>query len=71
MKPLTLVCFFLFLAGVFLFLSQMWFHVWSSELFVKLIVTDGAAFLVVFVIAFLVREQKATERINKGNDALD
>lgn len=65
--PLTFLCFFLFVAGIGLFLAEMWFHVWSDEVFFKLAATDVAVFTVCFVWAFLVKENKESEKIDKGN----
>lgn len=67
MKPLTVVCFALFLAGVALFVAQMWFHVCSEDVFVKLVTTDVAVFTVCFVWGFLVKENRESAKIDKGN----
>ncbi len=69
-KHLTLISFGLFLLGVCLFLAQMWFHPWSADLFVKLVITDGALFVIVFVLNFIIRENKTSKKINEDG-ALD
>ncbi|MDP9128200.1 MAG: hypothetical protein M3N08_08085 [Pseudomonadota bacterium] len=67
MKLSTLICFLLFLAGVSLFLAQMWFQLWTPDLFFKIIVTDAALFVIGCVTAFLIKENRASDRTNKGN----
>jgi len=68
MKPSTLTCFILFLAGIALFLAQLWLHYWNDVVFVKLILTDGACLAVALIWAFLVREGKADKKIHSGLD---
>lgn len=67
MKPLTLVCFGLFVAAVVLWVLEIWFQLLGEALFAKIQITLGALFVVCFVWGFLAKENKATERINKGN----
>ncbi|HVY13275.1 MAG TPA: hypothetical protein VHB73_06910 [Alphaproteobacteria bacterium] len=67
-RALTITCFFLFFAGVAAFLAQMWAHVWSPAMFLKLIITDGALFAIVFVMAFLIKEHRESKKI--GRDEL-
>ena len=67
MKPLNIVCFVLFLLGVVMCLMQLWGEVWSPDTFAKLIITDGAVFVVSFVWAFLVKENKESQKIDRGN----
>ena len=66
MKPVTLVCFLLFLSGVALFLVQLWFMPWGSELFFKLIVTNGLLFGVSLVAVFLIKENKASGKLDNA-----
>ena len=68
MKASTLICFLLFLAGVALFLLQLWFQPWGAEIFFKMIVTDGVLFGVSLVAAFLIGEGKASKKLNGGNE---
>ncbi len=70
MKPLIIFCFLLFLLGVLAFLAQMWFDVWSADTFIKLLITDGALLAIVGVYAFLVSENRQTDKVNSG-DKLD
>ena len=67
MKSLTLTCFLLFAVEVVLFLIQMWFTPLRPELFAKLSITDAALFLIVFVINFLIKENRQTSKINDGS----
>ena len=70
LKYLTMSSFGLFLLGVGLFLVQLWAHPWSADLFAKLIITIGALFGVVFVLSFIIRENKISKKIN-DDGALD
>ena len=67
MKTSSAICFLLFLAGVVVFLVQLWFQPWSADLFVKILITDGVLFIVAFVVNFLIRENKQSEKINNGS----
>ena len=60
------ICFGLFLVGVAFGLAQLWFQLWSSDLFVKLILTDAAAFIVVAIWSFLVRERSDYQATRDG-----
>ncbi len=71
MKISTAICFALFLGGVLAFLSQMWFHTWPPELFLKIIITDGAFFVVSFIYVFLIKESRQSDKIKHGNSSLD
>ncbi|HUY69399.1 MAG TPA: hypothetical protein VMV79_08880 [Alphaproteobacteria bacterium] len=68
MKPATLICFLLFLAGGGLFLAQLWFQIWSPALFFKLIVSAATLFVIAVVAAFLVRESKIDKKTGGGLD---
>lgn len=67
MKPSTLVCFLLFMAGVLLVLFQMWFHYFSPDMFSKIFVTDIGLFIIAIVLTFLVRENKESKKIDSGH----
>lgn len=67
MKPATFACFGLFALGVLLFLAQVWFAPFSAEAFFKVMLTVGALFVLSVVYVFLVRENKASEKIDNGN----
>jgi hypothetical protein len=66
MKALTYTAFGLFLAGVVLFLAQMWFSLLSPDTFLKVGITLAALFVVVFVLNFLIKENRQTDKINEG-----
>ena len=63
----TLVCFLLFLFGVGISLVQLWFQSMNYELFFKVILTDAALFVVSFILAFLLKEKKESDKISDGN----
>ncbi len=67
MKILTALCFLLFLAGVLLFLAQLWFHIFAPDIFVKIGITDAALLAIVFILNFLIKENKQTDKINEGH----
>jgi DMSO/TMAO reductase YedYZ heme-binding membrane subunit len=64
LPPLTIICFAIFLAGVCTFLAQMWVHPFGAAMFLKIIVTEGVLFLIFFVLAFLIKENKEAKRMN-------
>jgi hypothetical protein len=66
MKPANLICFALFVLGVVLWLLQLWFKVWTPDMFFKLSATDGAFLLVAVLWVFLVKENKASAKITKS-----
>jgi hypothetical protein len=66
MKPLTIACFALFLLGVAAFVAQMWFHIWEPEIFLKIIITNGCVFAVVFVMQFLIKEEKIAKSLGRN-----
>jgi hypothetical protein len=68
MKKSSLLCLALFLFGVVLFLVQLWGQPFSPETFSKLFLTDIVLFVAAFVIAFVIKEDKATQNLNKGNE---
>ncbi len=63
MKTQIAIAFALFLAGVLLGLTQLWFAVFPPDVFVKLAITIGALLAIVVVWAFLVREWRETSRL--------
>lgn len=67
MKLPSFICFLFLCIGIVLGLIELWFQLWSHEIFFKVIITDGALFVLSFVFVFLVRENKASEKITKGN----
>jgi len=67
MKSSVVISLGLFLLGVLLLLIQMWFKPWSTELFIKLLVTDGAALLIVLVFSFVNKEYRQSKDLKKGS----
>jgi len=70
MKTSTFICLVFFLIGAAVFLLQLWFPVWSHEIFAKIMITDGVLFIVCFIVNFLIKETKETESLTK-NKGLD
>ncbi len=68
MKAPIAISFTLFLLGVLLFLAQLWAQPFGAELFSKLILTDGALFVVSLVAAFLIREHAETAKPPEKNE---
>ncbi|MES2353009.1 MAG: hypothetical protein V4568_01200 [Pseudomonadota bacterium] len=66
MKLSVVISLALFLLGVLLFLIQMWFTPWSTELFIKLLVTVGAALVIVLVFSFVNKEYRESKNLKKG-----
>jgi hypothetical protein len=60
----------LFVAAVLIGVVQLWFAPWGSDMFLKLELTVGAAFLIDIVICFVIKEQN-TEQANRGGGRLD
>ncbi|MEJ0062446.1 MAG: hypothetical protein WDO70_04395 [Alphaproteobacteria bacterium] len=71
MKLPSAACFFFILLGVLLYLIQLWFQVWSHEIFSKIMVTDIAVFIIVYAFSFFIKEDKATDKINNDKNGLD
>ena len=67
MKLSTVLCFLLFVGGVIVSLIQLWFQFWNADMFLKIIMTDGALLVVSFVLAFLIKENKESAKIRSGN----
>ncbi|MER2519262.1 MAG: hypothetical protein ABTQ34_01075 [Bdellovibrionales bacterium] len=60
-------CFALFLVGALTYLVQLWHEPWSGKIFDKIILTEGALFLIAFGANFLVREGRISDSINNGD----
>ena len=56
--------FLLFLAGALALLAQLWFAPLEHAVFVKLMITDGVALLILAVAYFVIREKRANDRLN-------
>lgn len=67
----TGICFAsaLFVAAVVIGIVQLWFTPWRPDIFVKLELTVGAAFVVVVVICLVIREY-TEDKANRGGDHL-
>lgn len=65
MKIGAIICLLIFVAWVLMALLQLWFSLFSLELFWKLTVTAGALFVVVLGIALVVREYVADKKLKE------
>jgi hypothetical protein len=68
MKTGIMVSTVLFVVGALLVLLQLWFAVWSPDVFLKLSITVGVFFLVSVVVTFVYKESAATQKLKSGND---
>jgi uncharacterized membrane protein len=59
-----------FVAGVIVFMAQLWFAPWSGETFVKIEMTLGGLLLIVVVVWFVVTEYRKDKETRRG-DRLD
>jgi hypothetical protein len=57
----------LFVAAVLLGVVQLWFPVLTSNTFIKVELTLGAAFLVVVIVCIVIREYNEDKANRKGN----
>jgi hypothetical protein len=58
----------LFVLGAAITLVQLWFSVWSPEVFVKLSITIGILFVVTLVLSFVFKEAAETSKLKDGNE---
>lgn len=63
----AVVCFVLFVVGAITYLAQLWGKPWSGAMYDKIILTEGALFVIVFGMNFLVRESRLSDSINNGD----
>lgn len=63
----TALCLFFFVAGVVLYLVELWTDFFPKEIYAKLTATDAALFVVSFVVAFFIKEKKSTNKIDHGS----
>jgi hypothetical protein len=70
MKYGSVVCTVLFIFGVVLSLAQMWFSFLEPALFLKLLITIGAFFLIALVITLVFKEY-LSEREMKDKGYID
>jgi len=60
----------LFVAAVLLGVVQLWFTPWSPDIFLKLELTVGAAFLIDIVVCLVIREY-SEDKANRSGDHLN
>jgi phosphotransferase system glucose/maltose/N-acetylglucosamine-specific IIC component len=60
----------LFVVAVLIGVVQLWFTPWRPDIFLKLELTVGAAFLIVVVICFVIKEFNE-DKANRDGDHLD
>ena len=66
LKFLTMACYLLFAAGVALWVVEIWTPSFlPPDVFAKLILSDIALFIVLFALAFLIREHRTSSTMNK------
>jgi len=70
MSPAAMIAFGLFLLGVAAGLAQLWLQIWSTDIFAKLAIPDGALIVVALAWHFVAGERRASERLAK-NKRLD
>lgn len=63
MSAPLLAGFVLVVAGAAALLAQVWLQLWSPEMFLKLMMTDGVLLALVVAAAFVLRERRETERL--------
>ena len=66
MRLASIVCIGLFALAVVLGLAQLWFHLLSPDLFIKSLITIVAIGALIFVPAFILKENKEAEKRAKG-----
>ena len=65
MKYGSIVCTVLFVLGVSLSLVQLWFGVFESGLFFKLLITIGAFFLAALAVTLVFKEYLSEKEMKK------
>ena len=65
MKYGSIVCTALFVLGVFLCLVQIWLAPFGHEIFIKLLFTIGALFVVALAITLVTREYFSEKEMKK------
>lgn len=60
----------LFVAAVLLGVVQLWSALWTPEIFLKIELTIGAAFVITVVTCFVLRESR-TDRAHRDGGQLD
>jgi hypothetical protein len=65
MSLAAILAFGLFILGVAGGPAQLWLQVWSTDVFTKLAITDGALIVVALAWHFVAGERRASERLSK------
>jgi uncharacterized membrane protein YcjF (UPF0283 family) len=71
MKYGVLVSALLFIAGILIMLLQLWFSPWSQQVFMKIMITVAAFFVISIVVAFVNKEIKDTRQLKGGDNFKD
>lgn len=69
MKTNTTIAVVLFVCAVSVGLLQLWFSLFSLQLFIKVEMTLGALLVVVLVLAFVMNESKESKSLRSGDRA--
>ena len=65
MKYGSIICTIFFVLGGFLFLVQLWFSLFETELFWKLLITIGVFFVIALVITLVFKEYLSEKEMKK------
>ena len=65
MSLAAILAFGLFILGVAGGLAQLWLQVWSTDVFTKLAITDGALIVVALAWHFVAAERRAGDRLSR------
>jgi hypothetical protein len=68
MKAGILISSALFVIDALIMLVQLWFSLWEYELFLKIIITISAFFVISLVLTFVVKEIAETKRLKNSKD---
>ena len=70
MRPGISIGIVLFVTAVVIGVVQLWFTLWSPDIFLKLELTVGAALLIDIAVCFVIREHNE-DKANRGGGRLD
>lgn len=62
------VCVMLFILAALLVLAQLWFRLFDTSLFCKLIVTDGILLATWLILAFVVKERQDSKKLHNDRE---
>jgi Na+-translocating ferredoxin:NAD+ oxidoreductase RnfE subunit len=68
MKHSSVISAFILIIAILVMLIQLWFSVWSHEIFTKIIITIGALLVISLVISFVYKEINDTKRFKNGGN---